>query len=86
MLVTLETITADNVTETAIVSMGTNSPDYDNIYAARAVVPVEGSVETIVLPASQIINSGGIYVRVIRAATATDLTFVFGLGYIAYTN
>ena len=87
VLLTFETISVDSVTETAIVSVGTNYPNYDDILLARGINPVEGVIETVFLPSSLIFNTKPeVYVRVVRAATGSDLTFVVGLGSFSYFN
>ena len=75
----VETIEADTVSETAVISMGTNSPDYDNIVKAYAVNPVAGTVVSVPLGVAPLIFNNNtafsLYARVRHAATATDLTF-----------
>lgn len=81
----VETVDVDAVTETAIISIGTNSPVFDNVLPAHAIKPVAGAVEMIPLWASQVITANPLKVRVIRAATGTDLTFVAGIECLNYS-
>lgn len=74
--VVIETVEADSVSETAIISIGFNSPDYDDVIRAHAINPVEKTIEVVPLPPAKFIEAGAMHVRVIRAATATSLTFV----------
>jgi len=86
IFVTVETYTADSISMTAIFSIGTNSPNYDNILAAHAVKPVAGLVEMFPLQDAQMIDAEtDVYARVQRAASGTDLTFVVGMAHLQYT-
>lgn len=86
VFVTVETYAADSISLTAIFSVGTNSPNYDNILAAHAVKPVAGLAELVPLQNAQMIDSEtDVYVRVQRAASGTELTFVVGMGRLQYT-
>jgi hypothetical protein len=85
LFATFETLVADTVTETAIISIGTNYPDYDNILPGYGVCLVQGSVETVPIQRSQMVNdSTDIYARVVRVATASDMQVMIGLGFMAY--
>jgi len=75
----VETTEADAVTETALISIGFNSPDYNDMVLAHAVNPIAGVVEAITLPPRPMALSGSLHVRVFRAATGTALTFVANL-------
>jgi len=86
-LLTFETFDVDSIAETAIVSIGTNSPDYDNILAAYPINTNALTVESHALKSAPIfVNETDIYTRVVRAANGTTLTFVVGVGYLAYDN
>lgn len=85
IFLTFETVNVDAVTLTAIVSVGTNNPDYDNILFAHGIKPVEGAMETVQLPSAQSFSGGvDVKVKVVRAASGTDLTFCAGIGYLAH--
>jgi hypothetical protein len=71
----VETLTADSITETAIISMGFNSPDYDDMVRGHAVNPVAGAVDVVQLPPRPVVGTGSLHARVTRAASGIALTF-----------
>lgn len=80
----VETIDVDSITETAIISIGTNSPNYDNVVAAHPVRLEPMSLETVPIPHSKMITEGSMHVRVVRAASGTELTFNAGIDVLNY--
>lgn len=85
MFLTFETISSDSITETAIVSIGTNSPNYDDILSGHGLQIAEGAMETVQLPISRSFQGPlDVYVRVVREATGTEFTFTAGIGYLAH--
>lgn len=82
--VIIETVEVDSVTGTAIITIGNNSPDYDNVLSEHAIRPLSGNVEIIPLTQSKVITAGALKVNVRTPANATELTFVAGVECLNY--
>jgi hypothetical protein len=81
LFLSFETLEVDSVTETAIVSVGTNYPNYDNMLRAHGIKPEALALETIQLPSTFSFEGPvDIYVNVVRAASGTALTLIPAMG------
>jgi hypothetical protein len=71
-----ETVTASGVTKNARISVGSNSPNYDDMVDSHRISTTAGNFDVVAVERSpKIVHPGEIRVNVFDPATATALTF-----------
>jgi hypothetical protein len=75
VMVSFETKTVTSVTATAIVSVGTDSPNYDDLIPCHKISLIAGRVDNMVIPISKKTTSK-VRLNVFSAGSGTTLSFV----------